>query len=91
MTETDSLNSTLLAVSKVLIRCFFMGIVILVFWGGLILLAGDAIYALHNRVYPMLEQQFFAIHYALIALTKIFVFLFFLLPYVSIKLVLLKN
>ena len=91
MPETGSPDALLEAVSRVLIRCFVIVVIGLLLWGGMILLAGDWVYGVHSTVFPMTQDQFYAIHYTLIALTKIFIFLFFLVPYVSIKLVLLKK
>ena len=86
-------NGTLYAMdmlSKVLIRCFFMGLIILLFWGLLILLGGETVCRYHTSIFKMSPDQFYAINYWGIALTKVLVFLFFFLPYVSIRLV-LKN
>ena len=91
MPETDSTNLILLAASRVLIRCFVMGLLILLFWGGIILLAGNQVYVIHSSLFMISQQQFYGINYCLLALTKVFVFLFFLVPYVAIKLVLKKS
>lgn len=87
MSETCDHDELLETTARVLIRCFMMGLIILLFWGLLILLAGDLVCNVHSTVFPMTSQQFYAIHYAGLAFTKICVFLLFFLPYVSIRLV----
>ena len=82
----DKPEELLDSVASVLIRCFFMSIVILCLWGGLILLAGNWIYSVHSWCFPISVEQFYGINYAGIMITKVFVFLFFLLPYIAIKL-----
>ncbi|MBW7996035.1 MAG: hypothetical protein FVQ81_05560 [Candidatus Glassbacteria bacterium] len=87
MSETSNPGELLEAAAKVLIRCFWMGVVILLFWGVTILLARDLVYSVHSTIFPMSPQQFYAIQYVGLSFTKVCVFIFFLLPYISIKLV----
>ena len=72
--------------ASVLIRCFLLGILLLLVWGVLILFAGEYVYCLHYTLIPITRQQFYAIHYAGMAFTKITICLLFLLPYLGIKL-----
>ncbi len=86
MIESNNLGELLDTAAKILIRCFFLGIVILLYWGGIIIFAGDFVFSVHSVIFPISSQQFYAINYAGIAFTKVCVFLFFLLPYIAIKL-----
>lgn len=58
----------------------------LVFW-----LAHDWIYRLHSQWFPMPVEQFNAIHYGAMALYKIGVLLFNLVPYVALLIVSRRN
>ena len=87
MSESGNLGEQLDTAAKILIRCFFLGIVILLYWGGIIIFAGDFVFSVHSVIFPISSQQFYAINYAGMAFTKVCVFLFFLLPYIAIKLI----
>ena len=52
---------------------------------------GDFAYGIHSRVAPMTRDQFDIIHYAGILLTKAGVSLFFLFPYIAVRLVISKR
>ncbi len=91
MVEASSPEELLDILAKVLIRCFLMGVVVLLFWGGMIVFAGDLVYNVHSSFFPMSRQQFYVISYTGALFTKVCVFLFFLLPYISIRLVQRKN
>jgi hypothetical protein len=51
-------------------------------------LAGDCIYQLHSRWFAIPREAFHTLHYALMAATKITLILFFLLPWIAIRIVL---
>jgi hypothetical protein len=70
----------------ILIRCFLGGMVLLVVWFAMFVFAGDRIYQMHSRWFLVPRQTFDAIHYTGMALTKIAIILFFLIPWIAIKL-----
>ena len=72
--------------AAILIRCFLGGMVLLVVWFAMFVIAGDWIYQVHSRWLQIPRQTFDAIHYAGMAITKIAIILFFLLPWIAIKL-----
>jgi hypothetical protein len=74
-------------ISGILIRCFLGGILLLTAWFFCFAFAGDWIYQLHSRWFAIPRQAFDALHYALMAATKIVLILFFLLPWIAIRLV----
>ena len=78
-------------VARILIRCFIGGILLLMIWFIGFTFFGDCIYELHSKWFLMPRQTFNAIHYAGLAFTKILLILFFLLPYIAIRLVLKKK
>ena len=91
MDEASSTEELLDLSAMILIRCFFMGVAALLFWSGMLFFAGDLAYKVHSSFFPMSSQQFYSIHYTGILLTKGCVTLFFLFPYISIRLVQRKN
>jgi hypothetical protein len=73
-------------IAGILIRCFLGGMALLLVWVAWFVLAGDWIYQIHSRWFQIPRQSFDAIHYAGMAVTKIAIILFFLLPWIAIKL-----
>jgi hypothetical protein len=78
-------------IAGILIRCFLGGIVLLSAWFLCFAFAGDCIYRLHSRWFSIPRPAFDTLHYALMGLTKIALILFFLLPWIAIRLVSMKK
>ena len=74
-------------IAGILIRCFLGGMVLLAAWFAGFAVAGDWIYRVHSQWFQVSRQAFDTIHYAGMAVTKIVNILFFLLPWIAIKLV----
>ena len=74
-------------IAAILIRCFFCGMALLMVWFAGFTFAGDWIYEIHSRWFHIPRPSFDAIHYAGMAVTKIAIILFFLLPWLAIKLI----
>jgi hypothetical protein len=74
-------------IAGILLRCFLGGMGLLLVWFAMFVFAGDVIYTVHARWFQIPRQTFDAIHYAGMALTKIAIILFFLLPWIAVKLV----
>jgi hypothetical protein len=74
-------------IAGILLRCFLGGMVLLTVWFAWFVFAGDWIYQLHAKWFQIPKQSFDAIHYAGMAVTKIAIILFFLLPWIAIKLI----
>ena len=88
MNETCEIKNMLDVSSKVLLRCFILGMVFLVLWLVLLAFGADWVYTCHSRWFTFLSrEQFDAIHYGGMAIFKMFVFSVFLIPYISIRLV----
>ena len=88
MGNTDfTFGDNLETLARILIRCFIGGILLLMIWFISFTFCDDCIYDLHSKWFLMPRQAFDAIHYAGMAFTKILLILFFLLPYIAIKLV----
>jgi hypothetical protein len=63
-----------------------MGVILLVFWLLFWIFGRSWIYSVHTKWFKMTEQQFTIIHYCGMGLLKLFIFIFFLLPYIACRL-----
>ena len=86
-TEIDLLD----ALSKVLLRCFVLGYALILLWVGVYFAAGAVIYGPANRMFGLTAHEVDLIQYCGIAFVKCLVLLFFLFPYIAIRLVLRKR
>ncbi|MGD9036431.1 MAG: hypothetical protein PVF10_07740 [Syntrophobacterales bacterium] len=91
MHDSNNANEMLEVTGKVLIRCFVMGLFVLFFWLGALMLAGDLAYSVHARIVPITREQFYVINYVGELMTKATVFILFLFPYIAIRLVIRKR
>ena len=87
-TQTDDLLD---AFAKILLRCWILGFILLLFWFGAITLLGDLVYSVHGSMFDLTRSQLTAIHYCGMGLTKLIVGMFFFIPWVAIRLVLKKR
>jgi hypothetical protein len=58
---------------------------ILLWWFLFLTLAHDWVYKMHSKFYHIQREQFDAIHYAGMAFYKICIFTFFIVPYLSLR------
>ena len=91
MHDSNNANEILEVTAQVLIRCFVMGLLVLLFWLGALMLAGDLAYSVHAKIAPISREQFYLINYAGGLITKAAVFFLFLFPYIAIRLVIMKR
>ena len=77
-------------IAGVLIRCFFLIFALNLLWFVFFLLGGDWAYYLHSHWFDLSSHDYDLVFYCIMALTKIFSFVFFLFPYIAIKLVIRK-
>ena len=77
--------------AKILIRSFVAGVVLLVLWFLVFLIGGDWAYRIHSKVFDITQRDFYLMNYYGMAFVKVSAFLFFLLPYLSIRLTLSKK
>ena len=87
----DEQNKLLDVLAGVFLRCFVLAVCLLLFSFVFYLLAGDWAYSIHSRWFQLTRHDFDLMYYYVMAFMKIASFLFFLLPYVSIKLILRKK
>jgi len=83
-------NEGLEVAARILLRCWILGFILLLFWWGAITLAGDLVLGVHGEMFDLTRSQLTVIHYCGMGLTKLAVGLFFFIPWVSIRMVLKK-
>lgn len=73
-------------VEGVLLRCLVLGFVVLIIWFLFIVTAGGLAYDIHGGLFKEITvHQFQVIHYCGMGLLKLFIFVFFLVPYVAMR------
>ncbi len=73
-------------VERTLLRCVILGVIVVTIWFVFFLVADGLIYNVHGRFFGEITKgQFQVIHYCGMGLTKVFVTVFFLIPYVAIR------
>jgi hypothetical protein len=86
----NDVNECLELVSRVLLRCTIFGFVLFLVWFAAFLLAGDLIFR-QAQIFGLTQHELNLLHYGGMGLMKLIVILFFLFPYVAIRLVLKKK
>lgn len=76
--------------ARVLLRCGVFSYLLLLLSVGVILFAGDPIYRLNGSLFGLSKHELELIIYECIVLMKVIVLLFFLIPWLAIRLVLRK-
>lgn len=90
MSDPKELNDLLDVISKILLRCFVLGYLLLLIWISLVLLAPNLLYEI-GKLYDLTPHEVNVGNYCGMAFVKLCVLLFFLFPYVSIRLVMRKR
>ena len=67
--------------------CSVINIGLLLFWWLWFMLGHDFIFRIHGKWFKLSEEQFDAIHYALMGFFKIGIFLFNVVPYFALRIV----
>lgn len=70
-----------------LLWCTVINYAVLLVWFAVFTLAHDWLHRLHGRWFPLPAERFDAIHYAAMALYKLAIFLFNLVPWVALLIV----
>jgi len=82
----DEQNNLLEAVAGVCLWCFVLGMLFLLIWFFMSVAAGNWMYGIHSKWFALSKHEFAVAHYCGLMLTKICIFLFFLVPYIACKL-----
>ena len=78
---------TLETIRSTLAWCAVIDIVLLIWWFLFFTLAHDWTYRMHSKWFKLSVERFDAIHYAGMALFKISIWLFNLVPYFALRIV----
>jgi len=89
MNESTDLKNRLEVTAKILIRCFILNFAVILLWFVFYLIgSGRWGYELHSKIFDISRHEFAVINYCGIAFAKLCNFIFFLFPYVAIRIVL---
>lgn len=89
---TDSTPFSLELTAEILIRCFWMGLVVLAFWFVGFTACGNWAFAFHKQLWTGITQhEFDLINLVGMTILKSVVFVGFLFPYLGIRMVLRKE
>ena len=88
---TDSTRDYFETLARVLLRCWIIGFLLLLFSFGMSMLMGDFVHQVHGTMFGLSPHEVDLIMYCWMGLLKLFVFVFFLFPWVAIRLVLRKE
>jgi hypothetical protein len=88
---TDSTKDILDTLAKVLLRCWLISFALLLFSFVVFMLTGDMIDRIHGKMLGLTPHELDLIIYCWMGLFKLFVLIFFLIPWMAIKLVLRKE
>ncbi|HUW19547.1 MAG TPA: hypothetical protein VMW16_09615 [Sedimentisphaerales bacterium] len=87
----DEQNDMLDAAAGIFLRCFVLAVCLLLLWFVFFLVGADWAYGIHSRWFGLSRLHFDLMIYYGLAFFKMAAILFFLLPYVSIRLILRKR
>ena len=72
-------------IERLLLLCAAFNYAVLIVWFGVFAIAHDWLYRLHGRWFTIPASSFDAIHYAGMAVYKIGILLFFLVPFLALR------
>ncbi len=84
-------SNSLEVLAGVLLRCFLLAVCLLLLWFVFFLVAGQWAYSIHSKWFEITRHDFDIIMYCAIAFFKTSATLFFLLPFIAVKLILRKK
>ena len=76
--------------ANILLRCWIIGFVLLALWLGAALLLGETIHKVHGPMFGITRHELDVIFYCGMGMLKVFVLVFFFIPWLSMRLVLKK-
>jgi len=87
----EEYNHVLDSLSGILIRCFFYSIIILLISFVFYLIGGGCVYSVQSRWFPVSRHEYDLIYYSGLAFMKVCAILFFLFPWIAIRLMRRKD
>jgi len=91
MTESNHVDELLDALGRVLLRSFLLGYALLLLWAAIYLAAGTILYGPAHKLFGLTSHEVDLIQYCGIGFVKCLLLVFFLFPYVAIRLVLRRR
>jgi hypothetical protein len=89
MNESTDLKDRLEVTAKILLRCFILNFALILFWFFFFLIGSSRWgFEFHSKIFDITSHEFAVINYCGIAFAKLCNLIFFLVPYVAIRLVL---
>jgi hypothetical protein len=88
MQESSNFINDLEILSRILIRCFIIGIVLMTCWFVFFIFGSDSGYAMHARLFQISRHEYDLLNYYGMAFIKGCNILLFLIPYIAIRMVL---
>jgi hypothetical protein len=86
----DSTKDFFETLARVLLRCWIIGFLLLFFSFAMFMLTGDFIDQIHGNMFGLSAHELDLIIYCGLGMFKLFVFIFFLFPWLAIRMVLRK-
>lgn len=90
MEENTELTELLNIYAKVLIRAFCIGLIILFVWFIFFLFCSDFAFDLHSEIFEITRKDFNRVNYYGMTFMKLALLIFFLLPYIAVKMIVKK-
>ncbi len=78
---------TIDVIKQVFFWCFVINMGMLLWWFLAIILMHDFVYRMHSKWFKMSVEKFDSIHYLGMAIFKILIFVFNLVPYIALSIV----
>jgi hypothetical protein len=91
MSDSDRSRESLDTLARVLARCTVLGFLLVAVVAAVYVLAGKVLYGLHGGMFGLTNHELDVIFYAWIGSIKLCVILFFLFPWIAIRLVLRRQ
>ena len=73
-------------IAKILLRCWIVGFLLMLFSFAVFMLTGEIIHDIHGKMFGLSPHELDLIMYCGLGFFKLFVFIFFLFPWLSIRL-----
>jgi hypothetical protein len=89
--EMNEDNKALYDISEFLLNCVIISISLLLFWLVMHLLTVDFAYEIHSKWFDISKKEYEVMNYYGMAFMKIFMFIVFIIPYISIRLLIRKR
>lgn len=91
MDVSDATRAHLDLLCRILIRCFALGVAVMVFWALVAWLGRGMVIAIHGPAFGITERDFALMAYASMGILKIVLLTVFLFPYIAIRWVLART